>query len=116
MKEPLVVKDYIRDMLDAMDKAVLFVDDLNLSDFKQDEKCGYAVIRCLEIIGEAAKKVPPAVKRKHDTIPWKNLAGMRDKLIHDYAGVDMEIVFMTVKDDIPVVQVLLIELIEELDG
>ena len=116
MKEPPVVKDYIRDMLDAMDKAVRFVDDLDLSDFKQDEKSGYAVIRCLEIIGEAAKKVPLAVKRKHDAIPWKNLAGMRDKLIHDYAGVDMEIVFMTVKNDIPAVKVLLVELIEELNN
>ncbi len=115
MKEQQVVRDYILDMLDAMDKATRFVGDLNLTDFKKDQKCSYAVIRCLEIIGEASKKIPPGVKRKHASIPWKNLAGMRDKLIHDYAGVDLEIVFVTVKDDIPAVQVSLAELIEELD-
>ena len=113
MTELPVIKDYLLDMLEAMDKAVQFVGDFDLSEFELDEQCSYAVIRCLEIVGEAAKKIPAAVRRKHDAIPWKNLAGMRDKLIHDYAGVDLEVVFKTVKEDIPMVRQLLIGLIHE---
>ena len=115
MREPHVVKDYLQDMLEALDKAVQFVGDYDLSEFEQDEQCGYAVIRCLEIVGEAAKKIPAGVRQKQGAIPWKNLAGMRDKLIHDYAGVDLKVVFETVKRDIPYVREMLQSFIKELE-
>ena len=115
MKEPLVVRDYLRDILEAMDKAAQFVGDFDLDSFRQDEKCSYAVIRCLEIVGEAAKKIPLAVRKKHNDIPWKHLAGMRDKLIHDYAGVDLEVVLKTVREDIPSIRNRLLALVEEYD-
>lgn len=76
-------KDYIVDIIDAIDKAEFFIKGLTAERFEKDEKTLYAVIRAFEIIGEAVKKVPSSVRNKHKSIPWKEMAGMRDKLIHE---------------------------------
>ena len=72
--------------------------------FVKDTKTTYAVIRALEIIGEATKKVPSSVKTNYGQIPWKKMAGMRDKVIHEYFGVDLKRVWNTVKNDLPEVK------------
>ncbi len=112
MKDPRLVQDYLGDILDAMDKAENFTGSMNLQAFKNDDKTVFAVIRSLEIIGEAAKKVPAHLRRRFPDIPWKSLAGMRDKLIHDYVGVSLEVVWRTVKEDIPAVRPRLNEMLE----
>jgi uncharacterized protein with HEPN domain len=66
-----------------------------------DEKTLLAVIRALEVIGEAAKRGSPSVRRKHPDVPWRGMAGMRDKVIHGYFGVDSDLVWRTVHDDLP---------------
>ncbi len=66
-----------------------------------DRKSMYAIVRCLEIIGEAAKKIPKDIRSDYPEIPWKSMAGMRDKLIHEYFGIDHEILWETVKYRIP---------------
>lgn len=60
-----------------------------------------AVIRQIEIIGEASKQISPELKKKHSDVPWKDISGMRDKLIHSYLGVDVESVWATVEKDLP---------------
>lgn len=112
MKDPRLAQDYLGDILDAMDKAEDFTGSMNLQAFKNDDKTVFAVIRSLEIIGEAAKKVPAHLRRRFPDIPWKSLAGMRDKLIHDYVGVSLEVVWRTVKEDIPAVRPRLNEMLD----
>ena len=104
MKEARLAQDYLSDILEAMDKARTFVAGMTLESFCADEKTSYAVIRCLEIVGEATKKIPIEVRRECTDVPWSLLAGMRDKLIHDYFGVSLEIVWKTVEEDIPAVR------------
>ncbi|WP_225073901.1 DUF86 domain-containing protein [Desulfuromonas sp. CSMB_57] len=116
MKGSRLVQDYLRDILDAMEKAEEFVGGLEVDSFKQDDKTAYAVIRSLEIIGEASKKIPGVMRRRFSKIPWKSLAGMRDKLIHDYIGVSLEIVWRTAKEDIPTVRPLLIEMLRQVEA
>jgi uncharacterized protein with HEPN domain len=95
--------DRIGDMATALTKARDFVGEMSLSMFTADEKTLYAVIRALEVAGEAAKRVPETVRFAHPEIPWRSLAGMRDKLIHDYVGVNHEVVWRTVTEEIPAV-------------
>lgn len=84
-----------------MGLALSFTTNMSLVDFREDEKTQYAVIRCLEIIGEAAKRLPEEFRQSHSDIPWKSMAGMRDRLIHGYDVVDSEIIWITVRDTIP---------------
>jgi len=93
--------DYLRDIIEMMGKIEKFIQGMGFEDFKRDDKTNFAVFRALEVIGEASKHVPEAVKRRHPHIPWKRMAGMRDRLIHGYFGVDLEIVWQTVKRLIP---------------
>lgn len=94
--------DYVEDIIEAMEKVMEFTKDMEeYDDFVGDDKTMSAAIRKLEIIGEAVKKIPSKVKNKYSQIPWKDMAGMRDKLIHEYFGVDSKRVWKTVKKDIP---------------
>ena len=99
MKEEFL--DYIEDIIEAMNEAQNFVKDMEYEDFLKDTKTVYAVIRALEIIGEAVKKIPVPIKSAYSQIPWKDMAGMRDKVIHEYSGVDLKRVWSTIKKDIP---------------
>lgn len=93
--------DYVEDIVEAMDDAVRFVEGVEYDDFVKDRKTVYAVTRAIEIIGEAVKKIPDTVKNRYPKVPWKRMAGMRDKLIHEYFGVDLRRVWNTVEKDIP---------------
>ena len=99
--------DYIEDILTAIEKAETFIKDLSYEDFINDEKTVYAVIRALEIIGETTKKIPDDIRLNNTEIPWKDMAGMRDVLIHNYISVDVETVWLTVKDKIPQIKPLI---------
>jgi len=99
MKEEFL--DYVQDVVEAMGDALRFVEGLEYKDFVKDKKTAYAVTRAVEIIGEAVKKIPNSVRKRYRRIPWKRMAGMRDKLIHEYFGVDLRRVWNTVQKDIP---------------
>ncbi|GAB1350823.1 DUF86 domain-containing protein [Ignavibacteriales bacterium] len=101
MKKNRSVTVYISDMIEASAKGISFVDGMQFGDFIHDEKTQFAVIRCIEIIGEAGKKVPSSIKKRYPDIPWRAISGMRDKLIHDYFGVNQNVVWITVMEDIP---------------
>ncbi len=78
-----------------------FIQGMSFNDFQSDPKTLYAVIRCIEVIGEAVKRLPDNLRDKYPDIPWKAMAGMRDRLIHGYDVVDNEIVWNTITLTIP---------------
>ena len=90
-------RDYLHDILDAVNDIESFISGQTYSEFVKDRKTLNAVIRSIEIIGEAAKNMPDQIKRKHEELPWKQMAGMRDKLIHAYFGVDTETLWKAAK-------------------
>jgi uncharacterized protein with HEPN domain len=95
---------YLHDITAAIERIEEFVEGMDLEAFKADDKTVSAVIRKLEIIGEAAKGVPLEIRSNNPNIPWREMSGMRDKLIHFYFGVDHDLVWATVKRRLPAVK------------
>jgi len=101
MKSGRIFLDYLKDISENAEKVSEFLGDMTKGEFLKDEKTIFAIIRGLEIIGEAAKKIPDEVRVKYPQITWREMAGMRDKLAHDYFGVNLAVVWKTVKEDLP---------------
>jgi len=99
-KEDEIILDYLNDILESITNIKSFIQDMDFPTFQEDKKSQYAVIRALEIIGEASKKISKEVQKTYSDIPWRFMAGMRDKLIHDYFGVDIQVVWITASEDI----------------
>ncbi len=107
-------EDYLRDILDAMEKAQQFIENFSTyEEFTEDNKTVFAVVRALEIIGEATKNIPNDIRKGNPDVPWKDMAGMRDILIHDYFGVDVETVWLTVTEKIPEVKPAIQKMLEK---
>lgn len=96
--------DYIEDILDAMDKAEILLNDVSYEQLEGDFRINFAVVRALEIIGEATKRLPTALRDEYSDIPWKDMAGMRDRITHGYDAIDFRAVWETVKQRIPIVK------------
>lgn len=105
---------YLKDILDAMEKIEKFVEDMSFEKFKEDDKTSSAVVKKFEIIGEASKNVPEGIKQKYTQIPWKEMAGMRDKLIHIYFGVNYRLVWTAIKERIPQLKPLIKKILDEI--
>ena len=107
---------YIKDILQNMRDAQEFIQGLSYDRFASDKKTLNAVVRSVEVIGEAAKKVPDEIRTKYPSVPWKEMAGMRDKLIHFYFGVDREAVWLVVKERIPALAPLIEQILQDLSA
>ncbi len=108
--------DYLRDIVDATDKAERFLADVSEEQFKANDEKVFAVVRALEIVGEAARAIPEDVRARYPTIPWREVAGMRDKLFHAYFVVDLKRVWETVKRDLPALREAVMKMLQEEQG
>lgn len=105
---------YIEDILHAITDMESFVAGLEYADFILDVKTVYAVTRALEIVGEATKNVPESVRQVYPLVPWRQMAGMRDKLSHEYFGVNLKVLWDTVKHSAPEIKPLIENIHKEL--
>jgi len=107
--------DYIQDIIESVEEVEEFTAGMTFNDFAEDKKTINAVVRSLEVIGEAAKKIPDNLRENHPQIPWKRMTGMRDKLIHEYFGIDLEIVWKVVENELPPIKPQIHKIMHEID-
>lgn len=91
---------YLVDILESIKKIQKYTEGMSFEDFKGDEKTIEAVIRNFEVIGEAVFHLPAEIKKDHKDVPWRDISDMRNKLIHEYFGIDEEIIWKTIQDDL----------------
>jgi uncharacterized protein with HEPN domain len=107
---------YIKDMVQNMQDAEEFVRGFSYGQFADDKRTFNAVVRSLEVIGEAAKNIPDEIRRGYPSVPWKEMAGMRDKVIHFYFGVNKEAVWIAVKERIPAIRPIIEKIMQKLES
>ena len=100
-KDPIIFLNHINDAIELINK---FTEGFTKAKFLADKLVQSAVVRQIEIIGEATKNLPRPFKSAHPEAPWKDIAGMRDKLVHHYFGVDLNYVWGVIKDELPHLQ------------
>ena len=105
--------DFLRDILDNIARAQRFTDGLTLEQFSEDEKAMYATVRTLEIVGEATKRLPSALRERQPSVPCSDLAGLRDVIIHQYDRVQMDRVWEAARVELPALAPLISRLLEE---
>ena len=102
--------DFLDDILEAIADLRNFTSGMTFEEFRTDRKTTNACIRSLEVIGEATKKIPAEIRQQKPQLPWQAIAGIRDKLIHEYFGVDLAIVWQTIQHDLVVFEQAISEL------
>ncbi|RMF33485.1 MAG: DUF86 domain-containing protein [Chloroflexi bacterium] len=105
---------YLQHILDAIARIEEYLEGVDEEGFYRQYLVQDGVIRQLEIIGEAVKRLSKDLRDRYVHVPWQDIAGMRDKLIHDYFGVDLETVWLTAKEDIPVLKAEVTKILDEL--
>ena len=104
---------FLKHILDAIDLIESYLKDRSYEEFEENRMLRDAVIREIEIIGEATKNLSSEFKNKYSEIPWRKIAGMRDKLIHGYFGVDLGAVWDTATKDIPLLKEKLLKILKK---
>jgi uncharacterized protein with HEPN domain len=107
------ISDYLNDIQNSIKSIENFIADLDYNNFEDDEKTVFAVVRALEIIGEAAKSIPEETRQIHSNVPWKAMAGMRDILIHQYFGVNINTLWQTITQELPKIKIVIEEVIKK---
>lgn len=113
MSEERVLLDYLNDILESIADVREFTAGMTRESFANDKKTIKAVVRCLEVIGEAASKLPNNIRDMYPEMSWVEIVGMRNRLIHEYFGVDLDILWQTVEEDLEPLDKTVKKIIEE---
>ena len=108
--------DYVEDILNAMDKAEILLEGVTFEQFEADFRINYAAVRILEIIGEATKRLPLTLREAYPEIPWRDMAGMRDRMIGGYDVVNLRVVWETIEERIPAVKPHIRQVLRDYEG
>jgi len=108
-------KLFVKDILECLEKIDEFLGSMDFEQFREDDKTKSAVVRKLEIIGEAAKNIPKQIRQKYRELPWTDMAGMRDKIAHFYFGIDYSIVWEVIKEKLPEIKPVIQKMLEEIE-
>jgi uncharacterized protein with HEPN domain len=114
MSEERTILDYLEDISGAISDIRSFVQGMSADGFIADKKTVNAVVRSLEIIGEATGKIPKDVRERYPDVPWEEIIGMRNRLIHEYFGVDLDIVWQTLQEDLAPLEIAIKTMLTEL--
>lgn len=104
--------DYIEDILESILKVEQFIEGVDYNTFIVDEKTLYAVRTALQIIGEASARIPRNIRDQHQEIPWKQIIAFRNRIVHEYFGVDVILVWKTIQHDLPALKPKIRKLLE----
>jgi len=104
------IKLYVVDIKEAIRKIESYTKGMTFDSFKKDAKTIDAVTRNIEVIGEAAKHIPSEIRLKYVEVPWKEIVATRSKVIHEYFGVDEDILWKTVKEDLPLLKIQILDI------
>ena len=106
---------FIEDISECINKIEEFVGNMDFDEFFGDDKTRSAAVRKLEIIGEASKNIPKRIREKYKELPWNDMAKMRDKITHDYFGINYKIVWNVIKERLPEIKPVIHKILEELE-
>ena len=107
--------EFLQDILEAIAEIESFMVSVNFVDFRVNREKVLAVVKLLEVIGEAVKKIPQDKRQLYPNIPWQAIAGMRDILVHEYWEIDVEVVWATVKDALPTLKMVILRMLSQED-
>lgn len=107
------IRDYLNDILIHIDLAEEFVKGITFDEFQNDDKTILALTRALEIIGEATKQIPSDLRAQYPEIVWRDITGMRDKIAHVYFGINLDVVWSTTHEDLPILRPVIQAILEE---
>lgn len=106
-------KLFVEDILESIGLIESYISNMNFDDFQKDRKTIDAVVRNLEIIGEASRSIPEEIKNNHPEIDWKGIIGLRNRIAHEYFGISVSIVWEIIKSDLPALKEKIKHLLEE---
>lgn len=107
------LSEFLQDILDTIAEIENFTAGIEFEAFQANREKILAVVKLIEILGEAVKKIPDEVRNRYPEIPWKSIAGMRDILVHEYWGIDVNVIWATIQEGLPPLKVVIIEIVSD---